>query len=117
MAWCCMTPRDRAALERIVECVGVVDGYVQRAGPDWAEDDMAVDAIAKRIEEIGEAAKRIELDTIGLMPEIDWRGLKGIREVIAHDYDEVDLQILDDVVRNKLPQVAAVVGRILASGQ
>jgi len=57
MAWCCMTPRDRAALERIVECVGVVDGYVQRAGPDWAEDDMAVDAIAKRIEEIGEAAK------------------------------------------------------------
>jgi uncharacterized protein with HEPN domain len=110
-----MTPRDREALQRMVECAGMVEGYVERAGPGWAADDMAVDAIAKRIEEIGEVAKRVGLDTLALMPDIDWRGVKGIREVIAHDYEEIDLRILGDVVQNKLPQVVAVVSRMLAS--
>ena len=49
-----MTPRDREALERI-----------------WSDDGMAVDAVAKRLEEIGEQAKRITSDTLGAMPDVD----------------------------------------------
>ena len=43
-----MTPRDKDALERIIECVQAIDVYVSRVGADWPTDDMAVDAIAKR---------------------------------------------------------------------
>ena len=53
MPWCSMTPRDRVWLGRILECIEAVRVYARRGGPNWSEDDMVLDAIAKRIEEIG----------------------------------------------------------------
>ena len=111
-----MTPRDSDSLERMIECVEAIDSYVARAGADWPDDEMAVDAIAKRIEEIGEVAKRLAPATLETMPDVNWRGVKGMREVIAHDYDDVDVEVLASVVRNDLPGLRAAVGRALAEG-
>ena len=110
-----MTPRDRESLERIVGCVQAIDAYVSRTGADWPADGMAVDAIAKRLEEIGEVAKRLAPETLATMPDVNWRGVKGMREVIAHDYDEVDVEVLAGVVRDNLPGLRAAVSRALAS--
>jgi uncharacterized protein with HEPN domain len=98
-----MTPRDREALERIIECADAINAYVERAGADWSDDGMAVDAIAKRLEEIGEQAKRINAETLGTMPEIDWAAMKGMRDVIAHDCLDVQIEVVVDVVRGHLP--------------
>ena len=110
-----MTPRDKDALERIIECVQAIDVYVSRVGADWPTDDMAVDAIAKRIEEIGEVAKRVTPETLATMPDVNWRSVKGMREVIAHDYDDVDVEVLAGVVRDDLPGLHATVSASLAS--
>jgi len=110
-----MTPRDREALERIVGCLQAIDAYVSRAGDDWPADGMAVDAIAKRIEEIGEVAKRLPPEALGTMPDVNWRGVKGIRDVIAHGYDYVAVDVLEGVVRGDLPGLRAAVNQALAS--
>lgn len=110
-----MTPRDRESLERILACIEAVDAYVSRAGTDWSTDDMAVDAIAKRIEEIGEVAKRVTPATLETMPAVNWRGVKGIREVIVHDYEDVDIELLVGIVNDNLPGVRAVVIATLAT--
>ena len=104
-----MTPRDRESLERIIECIDAIDTYASRMGADWPADDMAVDAIAKRIEEISEVARRVAPDTLAAMPDVDWRGVKGIREVIAHDYDDIDVEVLAAVVRDDLPGLQAAI--------
>jgi len=98
-----MTPRDREELARIIECADAINAYVERAGDNWPDDSMAVDAIAKRLEEIGEQAKRITADTLGAMPEIDWVNVKGMRDVIAHDYMDVQIEVVVDVVQHHLP--------------
>ena len=110
-----MTPRDRGSLQRIVECIDAIDGYVARIGVEWPSDDMAVDAIAKRVEEIGEVAKRLTLETLATMPEVNWRGVKGIREVIVHAYEDIDTEVLAGVVRDNLPGLRTAVRRSLAS--
>jgi uncharacterized protein with HEPN domain len=110
-----MTPRDKAALERIIECVQAIDAYVSRAGADWQADGMAVGAIAKRLEEIGEVAKRMTPEILATMPTVNWRGIKGMREVIAHDYDQVDVELLEAIVRDNLPGLRASVGETLAN--
>jgi uncharacterized protein with HEPN domain len=109
-----MTPRDRARLERIIECIAAIDAYVARTGIEWPADGMAVDAIAKRLEEIGEIAKRLGPDTLATMPGVDWRVVKGMREVIVHDYEDVEVEILVDVVRDDLPDVLATISGALA---
>lgn len=111
-----MTPRDRESLGRILKCINAVRAYARRGGPDWSKDDMVLDAIAKRIEEIGEIAKRITADTIAAMPEVDWRGVRGIREILAHDYADVDPDVLVDAVSGALPELRAAVGRVLTLG-
>lgn len=109
-----MTPRDRDALERVVACIQAIDAYVTRTGEEWPLDDMAVDAIAKRVEEIGEAAKRLTPETLATMPAVNWRGVKGIREVIAHDYDDLDVEVLASVVRDNLPGLRDAIIQTLA---
>ena len=98
-----MTPRDKEALERIIECADAINANVERAGDNWSDDSMAVGAVAKRLEEVGEQAKRITADTLGAMPEIDWADVKGMRDVIAHDYMDVQVEVVVDVVRDDLP--------------
>jgi uncharacterized protein with HEPN domain len=111
-----MTPRDRESLGRILECIEVVRVYAGRGGPNWSDDGMVLDAIAKRIEEIGEIAKRISAETIAAMPEVDWRGVRGIREILAHDYEDVEPDVLVDVVSSALPELHAAVVRVLKAG-
>ena len=109
-----MTPRDREILRRIVECIDAVEGYTARVGANWADDDMAVDAIAKRVEEIGEVAKRLTPDALATMPGVDWRGVKGIRDVMAHDYLDVETDVIADVVADYLPGLRAEISRVLS---
>ncbi len=77
---------------------------------------MVLDAIAKRIEEVGEIAKRISADTIAAMPEVDWRGVRGIRKILAHDDADVDADVLADVLANALPGLRAAAERMLEAG-
>ena len=102
MRWCSMTPRDSDSIRGILVCIERVRAYVARGGPAWAVDQMAVDAIAKRLEEIGELAKRLSPEALQGMPRVDWRGIKGMREVLAHDYLHVQIAIIESVVDEEL---------------
>lgn len=110
-----MTPRDREALERIIQSADAINAYVERAGDKWSDDGMAVDAVAKRLEEIGEQAKRFTADTLGAMPDVDWPNVKGMRDVIAHDYLDVQVEVVIDVVRDDLPGLRQAVRTALGS--
>ena len=90
-------------MSAIIECADAINAHVERAGDNWSDDGMAVDAVAKRLEEIGEQAKRITSDTLGAMPDVDWPNVKGMRDVIAHDYMDVQVEVVVDVVRDDLP--------------
>ena len=109
-----MTPRDRQILMSIAESIRRIGEYVDRAGPTWVEDGMALDAIAKRLEQIGELAKRLPPEMLGRMPDVDWRGVKGVREVLVHDYQDVEVDVVTDAVARELPGLLRAVETLLA---
>jgi uncharacterized protein with HEPN domain len=110
-----MDPRHRRALEAILEHCAKIEAYVAAAGPDWQQDDMAVDAIAKRLEETGEQAKLLAPDVLLEMPEVDWRGLKALRDFLAHSYPAVVVGIIDSTLSDDLPVLVGAVRRYLAA--
>ena len=79
---------------------------------------MVVDAIAKRVEETPEAATtRFPRALRGDYPDIDWDAIAGIRNRLAHDYENLDVVVLADVVENYLPRLIGAVNEALgASG-
>ena len=54
---------------------------------------------------IGESIKGIDKMTqkqlLAQYPEVDWKGVMGIRDIIAHHYFDIDEYIVFDVVKNK----------------
>jgi uncharacterized protein with HEPN domain len=84
--------------------------------PGWRESRLVVDAIAKRVEEVAEAAKtRFPRALRGDYPQIEWDQIAGIRDRLVHDYGNVDLDILGNVVDERLPRLVAWIDKILAA--
>jgi uncharacterized protein with HEPN domain len=87
-------------------------------GVDRAEleaNDEKVSAILYQISIIGEAIKRLSLDIRQQHPEISWREIVGMRDVIVHEYDQVDLEIVWDVTQNELPELLILLQPLLPS--
>jgi uncharacterized protein with HEPN domain len=109
-----MTPRDREALRRIVAHIEKIESYLDQVGPGWPEDDMAIDAIAKRLEDVGEQVKSIGAGTLAAAPEVDWAAAKGMRTIIAHEYEDLVVDVVDATVREDLPGMKAAALRLLS---
>jgi len=77
------------------------------------QDEKTYDAVVRNLEIIGEAAKNIPGQARSLMPTIDWRKAAGMRDMLAHVYFGIDNDILWDVVRKKVPQLAKEVEAFL----
>jgi len=81
--------------------------YFQQDEAGWRSDELRVDAILRRVSVIGEAALRVSVPARERYPEIKWREIIGMRQRVVHGYDEVDLDILDEVLHHHLPELIA----------
>lgn len=70
-------------------------------------------ALERALELVGEIAKRVSVDLQAAHPEIGWRDLIGQRNVLAHDYGEIDHRRLYDSARLKVPLLIAELDRML----
>jgi uncharacterized protein with HEPN domain len=72
---------------------------------DFLNNDEKQDAVLRRILIIGEATKRLSPEFRENHSNIPWREIAGMRDVIVHDYNRVDIEAVWDVVQNDLPQL------------
>jgi uncharacterized protein with HEPN domain len=77
-------------------------------------DPKTVDAVLHNLEIVGEAAKRVPPRLRQLAPDIEWRKISGMRDLLAHVYFQVDLEIVWDVVAEKLGPLDRALERVIA---
>ena len=73
------------------------------------------DAVIRRIEVIGEAAVHLSEETRRAVPELPLRKMRGMRNIVAHDYANVDLNIVWQVATVHVPEVCAVLEKFFAT--
>jgi uncharacterized protein with HEPN domain len=71
-------------------------------------------ACIRNLEVIGEATKHIPESARDTAPEIEWRKISGLRDILTHEYFGVDVEILWDVIENKLSDLETAVQKLRA---
>ncbi len=79
----------------------------------FCSDQKTVDAVLRNLEIIGEALKHIPEDFRKHHPEVEWKKISGLRDMLIHAYFQVDLQIVWDVIQNKLPDLHKKISAML----
>lgn len=100
-------------IERAVQRILRFSDGVKRS--ELISNEEKISAILYQITIIGEATKRLTMEFRQTHPEIPWRNLAGMRDILIHEYDQVDIDIVWDVIRNELPQLLEYIRPLLSS--
>ena len=98
-----MSKDPRVYLAHILECILKIERFTQVGRAVFLQDELVQDAVLRNFEVIGEAAKRLDDTYRADHPQIPWRAIAGLRDVLIHQYEGVNLQQVWNIVEKDLP--------------
>ena len=108
-----MEIEQRGRLEDILNAGRLIAGYVADTTLEqFAGDSMKQDAVVRRIEIIGEATWHLNDETRAAFPSLPFRQMRGMRNIVAHDYANVNVQIIWEVATVHVPEMVRILGDI-----
>jgi uncharacterized protein with HEPN domain len=110
-----METDQRGRLRDILEAARLIGSYVKdTTETDFSADKQKQDAVIRRIEIIGEATAHLTDTTRRAIPELAFRKMRGMRNIVAHDYANVDVKIVWEVATVTAPEICAVLEKFFA---
>jgi uncharacterized protein with HEPN domain len=102
-------------LRDILEAARLIASYLRDATEgDFLANSEKQDAVIRRIEIIGEATAHLTETTRQAIPDLPFRKMRGMRNIVAHDYGNVDMKIVWEVGVAHVPQICAVLEKFFA---
>lgn len=95
--------RDRLYLQHILDALNKIDSYVTIGRQTFLTTSHWQDAVIHRLEIIGEATKRLSPALCANHPEVPWRRIAGLRDVLIHDYMGVDIHAVWEITQKDAP--------------
>jgi len=104
---------DQLYIEDILESVSAIELYIEVLEYDeFIEKRMVYAATIRELEIIGEAVSKISQSIKEKYTEIDYRTVKDFRNVLAHEYFGVDMEIVWMIVKEKIPELKQQIMKI-----
>ncbi len=100
-----MQPNDRdiASIWDMVQAIRYIQTFVENSSlDDYLADMRTISAVERQFEILGEAARRISNELRQAHTAIDWPRIIGLRNIVIHQYDEVDQDILWAIIHSEL---------------
>jgi uncharacterized protein with HEPN domain len=111
-----METDQQGRLRDIIEAARLIASYVERTTEtEFLADTQKQDAVVRRIEIIGEATAHLTEETRRAIPRLPYRKMRGMRNIVAHDYANVDMKIVWEVATAHVPEVRVVLGDFFAT--
>ena len=105
---------DSTYLRHISDAIEKIERYLSNATYEsFSGNDMMIDAVVRELEIIGEAARNLSNELCNKSPDIPWAKIKGMRNVLIHEYFGVDLKIVWDTYKNNLPTLKSFIADLL----
>jgi uncharacterized protein with HEPN domain len=98
---------DRERLFDILESVERIEAQAARGRAAFVDDELAQTAVVRWVEIIGEAARGLSEELRQAHPEVPWRQMIAMRNVLIHGYFDIDVDLVWSVAQNDLPKLGA----------
>ena len=101
-------------IEDILDAIAKAEAMLSGVDFETFEDDYQLNfAVVRALEIIGEATKRLPESVRDQYSEIPWKDMAGMRDRIIHGYDAVNLRIVWDTVKKRIPEIKPKIQQIL----
>ena len=98
----------------MLECIGLIEVYTSgKTKLDFLGSVQLQDAVTRRIEIIGEASKNIPVEIKTKYPDVRWKEISGMRDILVHEYFGIDLELTWRVVTTDLPELKKKILKII----
>lgn len=109
---------DEIVLQKIIDYCTDIEDYMNRVNASYEiylSDKMFRSAVDMCVLQIGELTKHLSEDFKAQNSEITWHAIKGMRNVLVHEYEKVDLYKAWNVLSQRIPELKAQLEKILAA--
>ena len=105
-------------LEDILNAIAKIEKCTRhRSYKRFREEELLIDGVVRNSEIIGEASRNLPAAVKNRIPDIEWKKISGLRNILIHEYFGVDVEILWDIVKNKLPELKKTISSYLIQSQ
>ncbi len=104
---------DKNRLQDALEAIERIERYAQRGRAAFDSDELLQAWVIQHLEIIGEACRGLSASTREAHPEVDWRRIVAMRNILTHGYFQIDRDVVWFAVQNDLPSLKAGIRAIL----
>jgi uncharacterized protein with HEPN domain len=109
-----MSVEEKLRLNHIAQAAILIADYVNGVSKEaFLSDTLRQDAVIRRIQIIGEAVRHLSHELLTDMPEFPAKEARGMRNVLVHDYDGVNVERLWDTATQDIPLLRKAVEKYL----
>lgn len=93
-------------IEDAIDAMNKIDNYIEGLDYDsFTKNSMVIDAVIRNLEIIGEAIRNIPDNIIDKYPDIPWKRMIGLRNIVIHTYFGIDLENIWKIITENIPEV------------
>jgi len=109
-----MQKGSRLYLEEIFEAIQQIEEYTKDFTYEkFSKNRLVSDAVIRNLEIIGEAVKKLSPELKKEYPLLEWKKIAGLRDILIHQYANIHLKLIWDVIREKIPFLKKIIQEIL----
>lgn len=112
-----LTDNETRTLKDILAFSAVAARLVERGREAYDSDEMLPLAAEAILIKIGEAVSRLPEAVIAASPHVRWRSMRGMRNLLAHDYEAIDPNIIWNTLARELPVDAVAIRAVVGDGR
>src|SRR5208337_1611840 len=104
---------DRERLKDILEAMEHIETYSAKGRAAFEQDELIQVWFLRYLQIIGEASRALSANIRETHPEVPWAKIMGMRNILVHNYFEIDLPVVWNAVERELPELKRQITSII----